>query len=108
MTKKHATPQGEENEVDAHTPNGEKPGEHPHGGNGPVERAEAPPAAKPAEEADNSDMRRAEEMVDRMAERVGHYASVVGFKLMQWAARAREEAEDIWAEAQSIRRGDRS
>jgi hypothetical protein len=51
-------------------------------------------------------MRRAEESVDRMAERVGHYASVIGQKLAWLAARAREEAEDIWAEAQAIRRGE--
>jgi hypothetical protein len=50
-------------------------------------------------------MARAEEMADRLGERLSHYASVIGFKIMQWAARAREEVEDIWAEAQSIRRG---
>jgi hypothetical protein len=49
-------------------------------------------------------MQRAEELADQIGERVGHYASVIGHKLMQWAARIREEAEDIWAEAQSIRR----
>jgi hypothetical protein len=51
-------------------------------------------------------VRRAEEMVDRMAERVGHYASVLGHKVLWLAARAREEAEDIWAEAQAVRRGE--
>ena len=49
-------------------------------------------------------MQRAEEMVDRMAERIGHYAGVVGHKLLWFVARAREEAEDIWAEAQELRR----
>jgi hypothetical protein len=53
-----------------------------------------------------SEMERAEEMVDRIAERVSHYTSVWGRKLLRFAARAREEAEDIWAEAQSIRRGE--
>ncbi len=49
---------------------------------------------------------RAEEMVDRLADRLGHYAGVVGQKLSWLFARAREEAEDIWAEAQAIRRGE--
>jgi hypothetical protein len=51
-------------------------------------------------------LRRAEELADYLGERIGHYASLVSFKLLQWAARAREEIEDIWAEAQSIRRGE--
>jgi hypothetical protein len=50
-------------------------------------------------------MQRAEAMADRLGERITHYAALIGFKIMQFAARAREEAEDIWAEAQSIRRG---
>lgn len=54
---------------------------------------------------DGQTMHRAEEMVDRAAERVGHYVSVVGRTFLQWFARAREEAEDILAEAQHIRRG---
>ncbi len=53
-----------------------------------------------------SEMERAEEMVDRIAERLSHFTSVWGRKLLRVAARAREEAEDIWAEAQSIRRGE--
>ena len=53
-------------------------------------------------------MQRAEEMVDRMADRVGEFTSYLGRKILQLGARAREEAEDIWAEAQSIRRGRQS
>jgi hypothetical protein len=49
-------------------------------------------------------MRRAEEMVDRMGERIGHYTTVAGHGILWFAARAREEVEDIWAEAQHIRR----
>jgi hypothetical protein len=56
--------------------------------------------------AGRSEMERAEEMVDRFAERVSELTSVWGRKLLRLAARAREEAEDIWAEAQSIRRGE--
>jgi hypothetical protein len=50
-------------------------------------------------------MRRAEEMIDRVAERVGEFTSYLGRKILRLGARAREEAEDMWAEAQSIRRG---
>ena len=46
---------------------------------------------------------RAEQMIDQFAERVGHYTSVVGRQLLRLGMRAREEAEDMWAEAQSIR-----
>jgi hypothetical protein len=48
-------------------------------------------------------MERAEELADRIASKIGHYASVVGYTLLRWASRAREEAEDIWAEAQNLR-----
>jgi hypothetical protein len=51
--------------------------------------------------------RRAEEMIDRMGERIGHYAAQLGHHLLRFTARAREEVEDIWAEAQNIRRGGR-
>ena len=46
---------------------------------------------------------RAEEMVDRAGEQVGRYAGRAGYELRRFIARAREEAEDIWAEAQSKR-----
>jgi hypothetical protein len=59
---------------------------------------------QPAEAgADHAAMQRAEEMVDRIAERIGHYAQVFGHEVLRLGARAREEAEDIWAEAQHIR-----
>lgn len=50
-------------------------------------------------------MLRAEAAVDRLGERVGHFVSTAGHNLMRFTARAREEAEDMWAEAQSIRNG---
>ena len=50
-------------------------------------------------------MRRAEELADRWAVQLGQFASSVGHGILKWAARAREEAEDIWAEAQAIRQG---
>lgn len=48
-------------------------------------------------------MERAEDLVDRAGEQVGRTAAELGRRLQVWAARAREEAEDIWAEAQSMR-----
>jgi hypothetical protein len=60
------------------------------------------PGSTTTAEGDRSNTERAEEMVDRFAERVGHWTSVVGRKLLWLGARAREEAEDIWAEAQNI------
>lgn len=56
-----------------------------------------------ADEARRQSMQRAEEMVDRLGEQIGHYVSVLGHNILKWATRAREEAEDIWAEAQAIR-----
>jgi len=49
---------------------------------------------------------RAEELADRMGHRLGHVTTLVGLRIRKTAARGREEAEDMWAEAQSIRRGD--
>jgi hypothetical protein len=46
---------------------------------------------------------RAEILVDQWGERVGKFLSSGGYQLRKAAARAREEAEDIWAEAQTIR-----
>jgi hypothetical protein len=59
----------------------------------PPRDAEPPGAEKPVEQ-------RAEEIVERVSAGVTHFARRV-------AARAREEIEDIVAEAQSVRRGDR-
>ena len=47
---------------------------------------------------------RAEELVDRMGESVGYLASLAGWRLLRAAAFVREGAEDVWAEAQSVRR----
>lgn len=46
---------------------------------------------------------RAEEIVDQAGERLGALASDLGRRLQVLVARAREEAEDIWAEARSLR-----
>jgi hypothetical protein len=51
-------------------------------------------------------MERAETIVDQAGERVGAMAVDLGRRLQVFLARAREEAEDIWAEAQAMRRRD--
>lgn len=50
---------------------------------------------------------RAAEIVDRMGQRLGYVASLLALRVLKAAALVREEAEDVWAEAQSIRRGER-
>ena len=59
--------------------------------------------AKDAEPDLSAALERAEGMVDHAGERVGHFAALLGQRLQIWGGRAREEAEDIWAEAQNIR-----
>jgi hypothetical protein len=51
---------------------------------------------------------RAEVLVDQLGTRLGHFLSIAGYQVRKATARAREEAEDIWAEAQAIRRRDHS
>ena len=69
-------------------------------------------APKPKEQSNNSSgtktdnelRQRAEELVDRIGENVGYYTALLGHQILRLAARAQEQAEDMWAEAQSIRR----
>jgi hypothetical protein len=49
---------------------------------------------------------RAEELVDRISTTVADYTARWGRGLLRAMSRIKEEAEDIWGEAQSIRRGD--
>ena len=51
---------------------------------------------------------RAEELVDRVGERLGHVTARVGFEMQRFGARMREDAEDMWFEAQQIRQRTRS
>lgn len=67
----------------------------------PGEKPSQPKAAR-AEEQAKLTMERSEEMVDRMAQRLSHYTSLVGLQILKATARMREEAEDMWAEAQDI------
>jgi hypothetical protein len=61
------------------------------------------PAAK-----ESSRVERAEILADQLGRKVATAAAVVGRGLFRFAARLREEAEDVWAEAQNIRRGNKS
>ena len=54
---------------------------------------------------DDSQAARAEEIVGDVAHRVDDWSDRVADWAARAAERAREEVEDIWAEAQSIRRG---
>lgn len=65
------------------------------------ERAQAEREERPA-------MERAEELVDRLGQRAGALASLAGLRVRKLAARAREEAEDVLAEARSVHQGKRS
>lgn len=65
-------------------------------------------AGSPEEAARSDAQRRAEEMVDHLGEQIGHYVSAFGHNILKWTARVREEAEDIWAEAQAIRERQRN
>lgn len=60
---------------------------------------------QPAHEAPNPPpaMERAEYLVDQLGTRLGQWTGTAGDRLQRLWARAREEGEDIWAEAQDIR-----
>jgi len=47
---------------------------------------------------------RAEELVDRWAHRISTTAAITGWQTQRIVARMREEAEDIWAEAQDLQK----
>jgi hypothetical protein len=75
--------------------------------NGPPPGATASATAEPAAAAtEPSRVERAEEMVDKIATGVSDFTSRWGRRVMRLLSRVKEEAEDMWGEAQSIRRGD--
>jgi enoyl-CoA hydratase/carnithine racemase len=55
-----------------------------------------------------SEMERAQEIADKIGAAVSEFSLKWGWKLLQAGAVVRESVEDIWAEAQSIRRGNKS
>ena len=61
------------------------------------------PAISQAEEPAKLAQERAEKLVDAMGQRLGLFVAFVGFQIQKAGARVREEAEDVWAEAQNIR-----
>jgi hypothetical protein len=63
-----------------------------------------PATTERAEEADRQATEKAEVLVDRMGERMNGIATLGNLYVLKAVAYLREEAEDIWAEAQSIRR----
>ena len=60
------------------------------------------PSARTGEKSGQM-MEKSEELVDRAAQRFSQYALRAGFQIQKATARLREEAEDMWAEAQHIR-----
>lgn len=62
---------------------------------------------QPQEQAPGQlDTARAEELLDSVEGAVRQWTSAASLALLKRAARAREEMEDIWAEAQSLSRGE--
>src|SRR5947199_7752910 len=72
----------------------------------PGEKSKTPLVAQ-TEEQGKLAKERAEVLVDRMGQRVSNWASRTGFQVHRAVALTREEVEDMWAEAQNIRRGKR-
>ncbi len=64
---------------------------------------------KPTQAGESSQlpMQKADELVDQMEQRIGHFTALISFQVLKATALIREEAEDMWAEAQSIRRQNR-
>ncbi len=67
----------------------------------PSEQATQP--SEQAEEQNQSRTRKAEDMVDDLAQRLGSFTNTVKLNFQRTTARVREDTEDIWAEAQNIR-----
>jgi hypothetical protein len=65
-----------------------------------------PAADAEAETAGSSRVKQAEEMTSRLAEKTAAVASSCVTGLAWFFTRVRESAEDVWADAQSIRRKD--
>ena len=80
----------------------------PAGKGAPSPTAEqgTPPAGDAAKPSSSVD--RAEVLADQLARKVAALTATVGRGLFRFGARLREEAEDVWAEAQNIRHGKKS
>ena len=60
-------------------------------------------AAERTEEARRQATAKAEQLVDQAGQRISQFTSIAGLQIQRALARAREETEDMWAEAQNIR-----
>lgn len=69
---------------------------------GPASTEQSSQSTRAGEKGAQS-MERSEELVDRATQRLSQYTALAGFQIQRAAARLREEAEDMWAEAQNIR-----
>ena len=67
------------------------------------EEKPASPGFTQTEESGKQTRERAEELVDQLLQRIGHFTALTSLQAQRVAARAREEVEDMWAEAQNIR-----
>ncbi len=63
-----------------------------------------PTTTERAVEADRQATEKAEVLVDRTGQRMNRITSLGSLYVLRTTAYIREEAEDIWAEAQSIRK----
>jgi hypothetical protein len=63
----------------------------------------SPPASTDGESATS----RADQVVDNLSLKIAVTASTIGRGVLRLVARTREEVSDIWAEAQSLRRGEK-
>ena len=72
-----------------------------------LQKASLPLTASSAAETERPAMERAEESLDRAGEKIGLFAATFSRQIRRSVALAREEAEDVLAEAQSLRHKDR-
>jgi hypothetical protein len=80
-------------------------GTQPHR-NGAADGKPADGAAQPGEcHTDRSGFARAEEIVDNLAEKAASVTAASGRKVLWFMSRAREVAEDFWADVQDFRNG---
>jgi len=75
----------------------------PSGQSAQPSEQESEQAIAQAEEANQPATRKAEEMVDYLAQHLSSSTAIVKLYFQRTGARVREDAEDIWAEAQTIR-----
>ena len=73
-------------------------------GTSPEEKPGSPLPGR-TEESGKPAKERAEELVDQLGKRIGHYGALTSLQVLRATARVREEVEDMWAEAQNIRQG---